>query len=306
MPFAGDRAAALRAVDRLRSIAIQPGDELVIADNCGVLASTDLGPVRVVAARGERSPAHARNVGAAVATGEWILFLDADTIPPPTILDAYFREEIGDDVGALAGEIRPAAGAATLASRYGAARNFLGQQAHVAHSYRPRASSANLLVRRQALEAIGGFCEGIRTAEDTDFCWRLQEHGWRLELRSAAVVEHVYRETLHELRRQWRSYAAGRAWLSRRYRGFHPEPAFRRALRRVLARDRSSRGPRIEPPAASASFRSGFAGFVQRLQFLAVDVLLGFEELVGLRMANTASAGSNDHAPSWRRRRVRR
>jgi len=58
--------------------------------------------------------------------------------------------------------------------------------------------------------------------EDTDFCWRLQDLGWTLELRPEAVVEHRYRPTIGGLRRQWRAYAAGRAWLAGRYPGFHP------------------------------------------------------------------------------------
>ena len=88
------------------------------------------------------------------------------------------------------------------------------------------------MVRRAAFEQVGGFYEGVRAAEDTDFSWRLQEAGWRLELRPQARVEHPYRATIGELRRQWRGYAAGRAWLARRYQGFEPEPAVRRGARR--------------------------------------------------------------------------
>ncbi len=147
---------------------------------------------------------------------------------------------MADDVGAVAGEVVPMApgpdGLTGLAVRYGAARSFLGQDAHLAHPYLPRAVAANLLVRREAFEAIGGFYEGVRAAEDTDFSWRLQRAGWRLEGRRSALVEHRYRTTMRALRRQWRGYAAGRAWLGRRYEGFEPEPALRRAAGRVLRR----------------------------------------------------------------------
>ncbi len=238
MPFAGDEYAASAAVDTLLALDLRVGDELILADNSGLAAPR--GGVAVIQALGERSPAHARNAGAARAHGEWILFLDADCRAPRWLLDAYFRAPVADDVGALAGEVVPLPEGDTLVSRYGQSRSFLSQQAHLNHPYRPRAVAANLLVRRAAFEQVGGFYEGVRAAEDTDFSWRLQQAGWRLELRRGAVVEHRYRATLGELRRQWRGYAAGRAWLARRYDGFEPQPAVRRAFGRVVARSRHS------------------------------------------------------------------
>ena len=88
MPFAGDAAAAAAAVASLRSLVVVDGDELILSDNSGVAGAVE--GVVVVDAAGERSPAHARNVGAARAGGEWILFLDADCVPAPGLLDAYF------------------------------------------------------------------------------------------------------------------------------------------------------------------------------------------------------------------------
>ena len=189
----------------------------------------------MVAVTGEQSPSHARNVGAERAVRDWVLFLDADCRAPADLLERFFADAVADDVGALAGAVVPAPGGTGLAVRYGAAKSFLDQDAHLAHGYMPRAAAANLLVRREAFEAIGGFYEGVRAAEDTDFSWRLQRAGWRLEGRREAAVEHRYRTTVRALRRQWRGYAAGRAWLGRRYEGFTPEPALRRAAGRVAA-----------------------------------------------------------------------
>ncbi|HET9718714.1 MAG TPA: glycosyltransferase family 2 protein [Solirubrobacteraceae bacterium] len=284
VPFAGDIAEALMAMALLRSLHTGADDELILVDNCGVVpAAEDLSVVR---ATGERSPAHARNAGAARATCEWILFLDADTQAPPELLGAYFASPIEEGVGAVAGEIVGAGASASLAARYGAARNFLSQSAHMAHPFRPRAAAANLLVRRAAFEAAHGFQEGVQAGEDTDFCWRLQDLGWRLELRPEAVVEHRYRQSLGELRRQWRAYAAGRAWLADRYPDFHPEPAVQRALRRPLRALPAPRpGTALQAPARARS---------ERLQFLALDALLAVEELIGLRMPNAARQGAGE------------
>jgi len=276
MPFAGTAGEAAGALRALASIEIGRSDQLILSDNSGTAPQAD--GVTLIRADGERSPSHARNVGAAAASGEWILFLDADTKPPPDILDRYFDQMPAQHAGALAGELIGPPNPVTLAARYGAAKNFLSQAAHLAHPYRPRASTANLLVRRAAFEQAQGFTEGIRAAEDTDFCWRLQDLGWTLELRAAAAAEHDYRDSLRALRTQWRAYAAGRAWLAARYPDFHPELA---VVRRTLRRSR--RGwVGMGAPARTVKQVSGY----ERVQFATIDILLGVEELIGFHQSN--------------------
>ena len=159
------------------------------------------------------------------------------------------------------------------------------QEAHLRHPYRPRAVAANLLVRRAAFEQVGGFYEGVRAGEDTDFSWRLQAAGWRLELRTEASVEHRYRTTLRDLRSQWRGYAAGRAWLARRYDGFEPEPALRRASSRAWRRVR--RAPGADRPAArSRELVAARAGRLERGGYALLDALLSAEELAGFALSN--------------------
>jgi glycosyltransferase involved in cell wall biosynthesis len=241
MPFAGSLSEARSALDALDALDTAAGDELIMVDNVGLgLVS---GRIRIAVTTDEASPAHARNRGAAEARAEWILFLDADCRAPADLLERYFLRSAGARVGALVGEVVPDARPRTLAERYATARNFLSQQAHMAHPYLPR-----------------------------------------------------YRATVADLRRQWRAYAAGRAWLAREYDGFTPEPALLRALRRLLGR-RPGRGDGragAVHPAAAAIHAPEHApavprpGPVDRARFLALDALLALEELIGFLGSNEA------------------
>ena len=285
VPFAGPEGAETAALALLGSLRLGPGDERILADNSG---RGLVGPegIRVVAAEGERSPAHARNRGAAEASAEWVLFLDADTVAPPDLVERFFAAPIGAQVGAITGQVTGLVAAPTLAARFGAHANFLDARLHLAHPYRPRAAAANLLVRREAFLAVGGFCEGVAAAEDTDFSWRLQEAGWRLELAPEAAVGHHYRESLRDLRRQWRAYAAGARWLEQRWPGYHPDPAFAH-LGRVLAARLARRGSgaaalrRHVPEAGRPPLPRS-----DRVAFLAIQLLLAVEEQIGLRHSN--------------------
>jgi GT2 family glycosyltransferase len=287
MPFAGSPAAARAALDTLTGLTAGPGDELILVDNRGTVApgASDDMHVQVITATAEHSPAYARNTGAERATRDWILFLDADCQAPPDLLDRYLDGEIAPGVGALAGAVGPAPGPSGLAAGYGAAKSFLNQDSHLSHPFMPRAVAANLLVRRTAFEQVGGFFEGVRAAEDTDFSWRLQRAGWELEGRPQAAVAHRYRTTVRALRRQWRGYAAGRAWLARRYEGFEPQPALTRAAGRVVHRRSAAAPPR--PVRDALPGPDGTAGGTRgRRLHLALDALLGVEELAGFALSN--------------------
>ena len=55
----------------------------------------------------------------------------------------------------------------------------------------------NLAIRREALQAIGGFNPiFLRAGDDVDVCWRLQAQGGRIEFAPAALVWHHYRASV--------------------------------------------------------------------------------------------------------------
>lgn len=275
MPFFGDEAAARVAASALERLRFRPGDEVVVADNtpgqtfAGIAAADS---ITVVAADSERSSYHARNVGAERAGGEWLLFLDADCVPPADLLDRYFATPIGEWVGLVAGEIEPAKSQSGLLAEWAATREILSQRRSLERRA-GTAATANLLVRRQVWAELGGFFEGIRSGGDFDFCWRAAAAGHGFEHRPDAAVEHHHRESLRGIARQMARYAAGNAWQRRRRPGSAPSPSPARTLARAIA---------------------GVVGFgvtlrPRRAALKAVDGIAALAQLAGATLGNSVS-----------------
>ena len=271
VPFLGTSADARALLASLGALRLGEGDEIVVADNAGGFPWPG-GPARVVPAPDERSSYYARNAGADSASNDWLLFLDADTLAPAALLDDYFREPIGDGVGAVAGGVVAARDQRSLVARFAAARRYLSQAAHMRDPHRPYGITANLLVRRAAWAEVGGFFEGLRSGGDQDICWRMQDAGWALEYREAAAVEHRHRERVVALMRQMARYSAAIAWMARRAPGSSPRP---RVLRRLA---RSVVGTLV--------WLAG--GRVERAAFKALDGVVVVAEGGGYLLSNDA------------------
>jgi GT2 family glycosyltransferase len=228
VPFAGSSEDLERLRVGLSAIELRAGDQIVVADNrpgapaAGGPAGGD--GVVVCAADGWRSPGCARNLGARAAVGEWFVFIDADTVPSASLLDAYFEPRPADRTAILAGGIVDVAGSPTLAARHMAERRHLSQRTTLDRRGTPYAQTANVAVRASAFRAVGGFLEYIQAGEDADLCFRLAQAGWMLEERPEARVEHRTRDRVGALLRQLARHGSGAAWLNHRYPGEFPPP----------------------------------------------------------------------------------
>src|SRR5689334_3506194 len=225
VPFAGTTQDLSLLLAALAALELAPGDELIVADNRADGQLVSGSAAKIVPARGIRTPGFARNCGALSATGEWFVFIDADTRPTPSLLDAYFAPSPASGTAILAGGIRDMALRPTLTSRHRVARGHLDQRVTMDRARWRYAQTANCAVRRSAFASIGGFAERARAGEDADLCFRLQDLGWAMEERRDAWVEHRSRETLSGLVRQLASHGSGAAWLDRRYPGSFPPPS---------------------------------------------------------------------------------
>jgi Glycosyltransferase like family 2 len=275
VPFGGGPTAPVR--DALGRIDADEGDERIVADNSGGFAA-GLGDVaRIVPATGERSSYHARNAGAAASSGEWILFIDADCTPSPGLLRAYFEQAIPEGVGAIAGEITGDPAQDSLAARYARDRRVLSQTDGLYGRGRNVAATGNLMVRRTAFEELDGFVEGIRSGGDVDFCLRLQNAGWGLEFRPAALVLHRHRDSVPALLATFARYGAGSSWLRSRYPGIG---------------GRWPLSPRELARAGADAARLTLRGDREQAAFRVIDGLGLVAHNVGYRGSNRPQAGS--------------
>ena len=209
-------------VGQLRSLVDQDYDgawEVVVADN----GSTDQSRA-VAAAWSERHPhircidaagAHgapgARNAAAHLARGELLAFCDSDDEVGPGWLTACSAALRDADV---------VAGVFDFWSLNGQPASPPVPASMGQLPFLPAGLGANLAVRRQAFDAVGGFAEDLVTGEDVDLCWRLQIAGYRFAVAETAVVAKRDRVGFAEVFRQGFAFGLGGPVLYRRHRPF--------------------------------------------------------------------------------------
>jgi glycosyl transferase family 2 len=223
VPFRGGDGERKDLLARLGELELRTGDSLVVVDNGPGAPPPD---PAIVHAPEVPSSYFARNRGGERGRAEWLVFIDADVVPPADLLDRYFDPQPGDEVGLLAGAVddEEMGDPATLppASRYAALTASMGQHNTLGEDGRGYAQTANCAVRREAFEQVGGFRPDVRSGGDADICFRLREAGWQLESRQGAAVIHRNRTTLRALVRQRARHGSGAAWLNREYPGAFP------------------------------------------------------------------------------------
>ncbi len=171
----------------------------------------------------------ARNKGIENASGEILIFTDADCIADPQWLRNLLEGFKERNVGCCAGEILPYK-PFSLVEVYSARKGFISQRITLSKPFLPFPQTANVAYRREVFERIGAFNHRLISGGDADFAWRMQlQTNLKIEYCPEAIVYHKHRSSLKGLFRQGEKYAIGKQHLHSLY----PEYPVRSLLREL-------------------------------------------------------------------------
>lgn len=181
----------------------QPGDsaavEIIVVsdgDSDGSWRLAEEFGVQLIRCPESKGPARARNIGAEAATGDILVFVDADVeILPDTVSRVIDSFKANPQLAALIGSYDDAPGAP----------NFLSQYKNLFHHYTHQTACLEAstfwgacgAIRRPIFQAVGGFDEAYRRPciEDIELGYRLKQAGYTIHLRKDIQVKHLKKWT---------------------------------------------------------------------------------------------------------------
>jgi glycosyltransferase involved in cell wall biosynthesis len=223
-----------RVLESLVSQEVTEPAEIIVVENRSTDGSRAVAesvrgllPLRIVDARDRANASYARNVGVAAASGDKLLFVDADDDVAPgyisamaTALDSHeFVTSRVDSYSLNEKWLHEAHGPPWQAERVAIFFDFMA------------ATGVNVGLRRRLFDKIGGFPEEFPASQDIVFSWRAQQIGARIHFVREAVYLYRYRDTLRGLFRQCRNWGTSNVLL---YRLFRDSGMPRRPFRAVL------------------------------------------------------------------------
>jgi GT2 family glycosyltransferase len=207
IPVYNNAALTRRCLDALLGTAAQASFEVVVVDDASTDATRRLlagygGRIRTVRQQANKGFSAACNAGAAVASGEYLVFLNSDVLPEADWLDALVRyaeshpraAAVGSKLLFPDGTIQHAGVVVChdLHPRHLYA-GFPADHPAVNKSRRFQiVTAASILLRRGPFEEAGGFDVAFRNGfEDADLCLRLDERGHEVHYCHESVGHHL-------------------------------------------------------------------------------------------------------------------
>ncbi|MGR6086946.1 MAG: glycosyltransferase [Arcticibacter sp.] len=154
-------------------------------------------------------PGAARNHGAKIANGKWLVFLDDDCLVPITFI-IYLNSSIhsNSDCSAACGNIRGLG--KTILSRY-IDWTGLMQSPDDGNGYKKYFLTANAIIQRSLFLKVGGFNKEFKYAsgEDVFLSEIIRKSGYKIYFFKDCVVEHKHRDSLLGIYATCKSYGSG-------------------------------------------------------------------------------------------------
>lgn len=167
-----------------------------------------------------RQPSRQRNLAAKAARGEWLLFLDSDSLPDSALIQrllegaARFGADAagGPNLAPLGESGLSRAFSAVLASYFGSmsARARYAQVGAARLSSEKELILCNMLIRKSSFLGLGGFREDLYPNEENEFLNRLQREGGKVAYIPDAIVRRPRRDSVAAFARQAFNYGRGR------------------------------------------------------------------------------------------------
>lgn len=188
----------------------------------------------LVVSTGYPSPPLSRNQGAIRANCPFLLFLDDDIhLSHKTFLSKIVESLLAMPAGSVLGvewKIPPDA------SRFQKKvyensfhQNFEGKEALRVVPWLDTIAGSCMAMRKDTLEALGGFDERLISGADPDFFYRVWEKGGKIYLLSSVWVYHYPPDSLKILWKKTLWYARGNAQVAKK----HPESNYRPVLKSI-------------------------------------------------------------------------
>ena len=158
--------------------------EIVVVDNNSTDRTAEIAREAgaVVGFEPERQISRARNSGAALATGDWSLFVDADSYPSGELL--------GDTLGLIEDGRFVGCGATVQMENISRWMQLWLATWNMISVLRNWAAGSFILSRSIAFREIGGFSEEFFAAEEIDFSRRLRDWGKRHRQKFTILRKH--------------------------------------------------------------------------------------------------------------------
>jgi glycosyltransferase involved in cell wall biosynthesis len=219
--------------------------------------------LRIADASDQRGQAHALNIGARAAIADALAFCDADDEVAPGWIAAIGKALTEYDFVACRFETEKLNPPWIRAQRGSPQQD--GVQQYREPPYLPHAGSGSIGIKRKLHEAIGGFDESMPVLFDTDYCFRIQLAGTKLNFVPDAVTHLRYRNTIAGIFRQAHTWGKYNVLIYKKYRAFGmPQLSWKDGVSAWVHLIR--RLPRIRSKANMARWLWQFAWRLGRLQ----------------------------------------